>query len=250
MGKINTTTMRKINVTIRCFFLLLCSVSVLFSCASRKGIIGFSNAPLFGMVYDYENQPCPEAQISIDGMRRAATDINGRFVIQRLSRGKHRVSVAKEGYESLSFVFEFLNRSQVLYMKMFSFDQLIKMAEEALEKEKWGQGETFIERAESIDKNDPVLRYLKAVVIKQKGEPEKAVSVLLDVIKDGYGLPYIYLTLADLYQYSLNKPSEALRYIEEYLKVKGDKEAQKRLDQLKQELAQETRETDPSPHGE
>ena len=47
----------------------------------RAASMEFGEAPLFGMVYDFDNQPCSDALIFIDDEEGPQTDINGRFVI-------------------------------------------------------------------------------------------------------------------------------------------------------------------------
>ena len=94
------------------------SIAVIFSMlsvfccvSSEKKNTEFENSPLFGMLYDYRGQPCAGAVITIDGGLKVQTDINGRFVIQELSNGQHRLLMTKEGYENLSMVFSFIRNS-------------------------------------------------------------------------------------------------------------------------------------------
>ena len=229
--------MKKIQI-----LLLLSFILFLFSCAStKKGTSPeFSSAPLFGMVYDRENQPCADAQIIIDGKKGPSTDINGRFVIQSLSRGKHDINVTKESYEDISLKFNFLNKSQILYIRMISFDQLLKEIEKAIENKKWEEGATLFERAERIKEQDPVAEYLKAIYFKEKGEIERAEDILLFIIDRGLKLPHVYLSLGDLYQYHMNDPEKALQYLTEFLKLESNHEVQKRYNQLRDDLQKNT----------
>ncbi len=111
------------------------SILIFISCATtkKKSSDDFTEAPLFGMVYDYDNRPCSEALIIIDDNDEVMSDINGRFIIGVLSRGNHIVTAKKEGYETLSFSFSFLNRTQVLYLRMISFLQLLVEIENAID---------------------------------------------------------------------------------------------------------------------
>jgi tetratricopeptide (TPR) repeat protein len=215
-------------------------IFILISCATtrKENLYEFTEAPLFGMVYDYDNQPCADVQIIIDGKSGPKTDINGRFAIDSLERGKHTIVVRKEGYEEHSFSFEFLNKGQILYLRMISFNQLLREIEKAIENEKWAEGESLIERAENIKRNDPVEMYLKAIFLKKKGDIEGALNTLLEILNLGYKEPYVYLALGDIYQYVLKSPVEAVEFIEKYLTLRGDREVQKRLDELKVELQQ------------
>ena len=210
---------------------------LLFSCATKKDTIKeFETAPLFGMVYDYDNKPCSDAKVLIDGKEGPFTDINGRFVVQSLSRGKHSIIIKKEQYEDALVSFNFLNKSQVLYVRMISFDQLLKETEKAIAIGKWKEVESLFERAEKIKKDDPVAEYLKAIYFKEKGEIEKAEDILLEIIGKGHKLPYVYLSLADIYQYYLDDPTKAAENLEQYLKLEANHEVQKRLDLLNKEL--------------
>jgi len=229
-----------IKACIFCIFLLL----LVASCKTLKkdDLMEFGSAPLLGMVYDYDNQPCQDTQIVIDNEEETISDINGRFIFNNLSRGEHYIVAKKKGYETLSFSFRFVNRSQVLYLKMISFHQLLREIENAIENSNWVDAESFIRRAEALKKNDPVQQYLKAIYFNETGNPEEAVQTLLAIIKNGHKEPIIYLTLSDIYQYRLNNIPEALKYLQEYLKLEEDREMQKRFEKMKEEIETETNE--------
>ena len=63
-----------------------------------------------------------------------------------------------------------------------------------------------------------------------------AYQVLNGILEKGYHEPYVYLSLADIYQYQLNDPEKAVFYVEEFLKLKRNREVEKRLDSLKSEI--------------
>jgi len=212
--------------------LLLCS------CATREKttVYDFQTAPLFGMIYDHDNVPCANVKTRIDGTDGPVSDINGRFIVQSLSRGEHHIVFTKEGYETESLIFQFLNINQVLYVRMISFEQLLEKVEDAIEYHRWEEGEELLERAEQIQQNNPLARYLHAILLKEKGETEKSVEILLGILRTGFKGPYVYLALGDLYQYRLGDIPEAAHYLEEYLKLEANREVQKRLEELKEEM--------------
>ncbi len=214
---------------------LLCTI---FSCTTLKqeSVYDFQTAPLFGMIYDYDNKPCPDVKTIVDGEEGPTSDINGRFVIQAVSKGKHRVSCTKDGYEKVSMTFQFSSRNQVLYVRMISFNQLLDSAEKAIEDQRWEEGKNLIQRAEQIKQNDPLALYLKAILLKERGEAQKAVEVLLSVVNSGFRGPYVYVALADIYQYQLSDFHNAAQYLEEYLKMEFNWEAQKRLEELRRKI--------------
>ena len=159
---------------------------------NKKKYLGdFESAHLLGMVYDYDNQP---------------------------------LTARNEGYETLSFSFQFLNKSQIFYIRMISFHQLLREIENAIENSSWEDVESLIERAEALKKDDPIQQYLKAIYLYEKGNPKDSIQILLDIIKKGYKEPIIYLTLSDIYQYRLNNIPEALKYLQGYLKLEKDRE--------------------------
>lgn len=197
----------------------------------------FAEAPLLGMVYDHDNEPCSGALIIMDEEQGPLTDINGRFIIASLTRGTHQIQVIKEGYEELTVSFDFLNKSQVLYLKVTSFNQLLRRIELALEKKRLKETEELIARAEAVYSDDPVEMYLKAVYLLEIERAEEAVKVLAGIIEKGFKEPVVYLTLADVFQYQLEDLKQAVFYLEEYLKVQQEPEVRKRLEELSKSRA-------------
>lgn len=212
----------------------------LISCASQNYTDPnvFNKASLFGMIYDEDNQPCPGVTLSVDGNNSdqktgLLSDIRGRFVIPDLGRGEHVVVARKEGFEELSVKVLFLNKTDVLFLRMVSFGQLLTSAERALEERKWASADAFLSRAEKLDPGDGVLLYLRAVRAYKTGMWQEAVSFLNEALDKGIKEPAVYLFLADLYERKLAEPQKAIESLEEYLARRADEEAQKRLDGLK-----------------
>jgi len=205
----------------------------------RAASMEFANAPLFGMVYDFDNQPCSGALIILDDEEGPQTDINGRFVIGRLPSGEHKVQVKKEGYEELTANFKFSNKNQVLYLRVISFNQLLRKTEDALENKRLKETGELIKRVEAINADDPVAMYLKAVYLLECRKPEEAVIILNKILAEGYSEPVVYITLADIYQYRINDAKKALANLEKYLQIQRNDNIEKRLQALKLELEEE-----------
>lgn len=205
----------------------------------RAASMEFGEAPLFGMVYDFDNQPCSDALIILDDEEGPQTDINGRFVIGYLPGGEHKVQVKKDGYEELSANFKFSNKNQVLYLRVISFSQLLRKTEYALEKKRLKETGELIQRVEAIDTDDPVAMYLKALYLLECRKPEEAVMILNRILEKGYSEPVIHITLADIYQYRLDDAGKALFYLEESLKIQRNNKIEERLEALKLELEEE-----------
>ena len=224
----------------KAFGALLVSVLIV-SCASQDAgdPRQFEKAPLFGMMYDEDNQPCSGVNLLLDGATSAGngivTDVRGRFVLPGLSRGEHAVVARKDGYEELSVKIQFLNRTDVLFLRMVSFGQLLADAEKALEDRRWDQAEGFLARAEKLDARDAALLYLRAVRSYKAGSHADAAMYLHRLLEEGIREPAVYLFLADLYERHLSDRQKAIENLELYLARKADDEAQKRLAALKRQ---------------
>ena len=219
-------------------FMVTLAVAALCACVSDGDYVAgdFEAAPLFGMVYDLGGKPCVNAAISLDEETTAQTDINGRFVLQSVTKGSHTVNVRKSGYEDLNTKLDFVNRNQVLYLRVTSFDQLLAQTEQALSTRSFGEAESLFTRAEAIIEDDPVALFLKAIYYRLMREPQKAIDALTKAIRDGTNEPPAYLLLADIYEHDFTDTAQAISYLEQYLKLQGDPDIQKRVDALRESL--------------
>ncbi len=213
----------------------VCGASVpLGGCLSQKAadIQGFDKAPLFGMVYDDRNEPCQGALISVDGSAGPRTDLSGRFVVAALPRGAHGIVVEKPGFERLEAAVDFFDKSQVLYLKVISLDQLLLRLEDALAQRRLGDAAALLARAEAVSSTHTDVRYLKAVYLLKSGEPGRAAGLLEQIIAEGERAPALYLTLADICQYTLVDMSRTRAALAAYLRVQEDSQARSRLEAL------------------
>ena len=198
----------------------------------------FGTAPLFGMVYDRDNQPCSNVHISVDGEERSISDINGRFIIAKLSKGSHTVSAYKERYEPLEISLDFLNKSQVLYLQIISFDQLLAKAEQSLERRDYLATEAALERARTLVSDDPVLHYLSAVLLRKTSEYQRAVDQLEDMLDRGNRNPAVYILLADILQYDMEDYEAAREYLGLLLEIRPEKSIEQRIEEIAQSEAE------------
>jgi tetratricopeptide (TPR) repeat protein len=217
---------RALLLSLACFFSL--------SCVSyrEKKLRDFTEAALFGMVYDYDQKPCAGAQIIVDGRQGPRTDINGRFIIDALKKGTHQIRVLKTGYEPLEASVEFLNADQVLYLRIIGHDHLLRSAEQALQKKRLGETEELLERAAVIAPEDPVGLYLKSLLFVEREDFREAVRILQSILRLGHKEPVILLTLADIYQQHLADTKRAAASLREYLKLENDPDVRQRLEAL------------------
>lgn len=210
---------------------MLVSVLCFASCITQKDDYrNFETAPLFGMVYDNDNQPCAGVSIIVDGQEGSVSDINGRFIVADLARGSHKISTSKEGYEVLDVSLEFLNKSQVLYLQIISFDQLLAKAERALEQGDAETAKRMLDRAAEIQSGNPVLLFLTAAYYREKTAYDEAVAVLRELLDSGHESKPVYLLLADIYQYDLDDADAAREIL--LPMAAQDKDIQQRIDEI------------------
>jgi tetratricopeptide (TPR) repeat protein len=208
----------------------------LSSCVSfrEKKMREFTKSPLVGMVYDLDQKPCAGALILVDGREGPRTDINGRFVIDALGRGEHRIGVKKEGYEPLEVPIAFLDRTQVLYLRVVSLGQLLRQAEEALDRQRLHEADGLLNRAEALAADDPVGLYLRAVFFLKQDNPEQAVPLLEKILERDRQVPAALLTLADIYQYRIKDIPSAISFLRQYLSLDNNPDIRARLKSLEE----------------
>jgi hypothetical protein len=222
-------------MNMRKFFILAAlAIPFLFvSCESKPALsTQFETADLFGMIYDYDNQACSDVIITTEDNIKAQSDVNGRITFRDFPRGRHSFTAVKPGYELNKFEFDFNLRTQVLYIKMISLNQIMDKMEISMEKMEWSTAERLLARAKAINEKDPVLRYLNAVISYRRDRFDEALAILNALIAEGYKEEYIYLTMADIYQYGLKDMEKAKESLREFLILAGDPDVQKRLESL------------------
>lgn len=213
---------------------VLLAVTLLASCATQKVEDPlFDKAPLFGMIYDADNQPSDGVQLTVDGLTGPLTDIRGRFVVPDLTRGTHTITARKAGYEDVTVTVSFQYRTDVLHLQMTAFPQLLEMAQAAIAGQRWSDAQSYLDRAQKLDGQDGVLRYLLAVLSYRTGDFARAADTLNGIVAGGSREPAVYLFLADLYQNDLGDPAKAIDNLEAYLKLRADADVEKRLTDLK-----------------
>jgi tetratricopeptide (TPR) repeat protein len=217
-------------------FGLLAAVLLLGSCESvaEADPYDFETAALYGMIYGYDQNPVEGAQLVVDGEPGPLSDLDGRFVIPGLARGTHTIEVTKDGHEPATVQVEFLNLTQVLYLRLWSLHELVKRGEEALASGHLSEAAQWTERALQIDPELAELRYLQAVIAIRDRRPAEAEAILRGLVADGFGYPKVHLTLADLYQYELDQPDSAAEHLRSYLRQHSDEGAEERLEALEQ----------------
>ncbi len=200
---------------------------------SNQNQLRFESAPLFGMIYDLDNKACSGVSLQLDGAQKTTSDIKGRFVLTEVKQGPHAIRATEAEHETLDVKFDFQNRTQVLYLKMISFDQVLSQAQDSLARKRWSEADSLLKRAAAIHPADVVLVYLQAILDYQRGEYAGAAARLEALLAGGNRISSVYLFLADLYQYELGKPQLAQDALIEYLKQADSPDVRKRLEEMK-----------------
>ncbi len=213
--------------------LTVLTLVALAGCESVPISTDFMLAPLEGKIFDNDNTPCSDVLVTIDKGASVRSDINGRFVLTAVGKGKHEITATKEGYESFLTSFSFLNRNQILWIRMISLKQIERKIEAAFDDEKWEDAENLIDRALKVKDNDPVILYLQALLFDHNGWFDQSLEVLARIVDGGHGEATIFLTMADICEYKLKDKARAIQYLEKYLEMKTDDSAFKRIEALK-----------------
>lgn len=220
--------MYRLKILIVFLFFILCS------CISGPSSTDkFLLAPLNGKIFDYDNLPCSGVLVTVNNTMKVKSDINGRFFIPSLAKGSHNFVLTKENYEVLEFTFDFINKNQVLWIKMISLDQLIRQIEAKLDEKDWDEAQKLIVKAQKINPEHSIVLYLASILYINTKDFDKALELLLKITEFGENEPVVYLTIADIYQYNLEDPVKALKYLEKYVSLKYDETADKRIEDLR-----------------
>lgn len=210
---------------------------VLSSCLTARDPLAFDYAPLFGMIYDAENEPVSAAVIIVNDVDRYQSGVMGRVVIPDLQRGTHRFTVTKDGYEPAHLEVEFASRSHVLYVRMVSFESLLSEAEGELQRGRFDRAMEYLDRASAVDPDDPRTIYLRALLAYRRRNAEEAVCHLQALVTDGTTTAFVHLLAADVHQYLLEDSEQAAASLREYLRMRADSDVERRLTQLVDEAA-------------
>jgi len=206
---------------------------LVFSCETTTIVDDFSSfkeAILMGMVYNSSSIPCVGAVLRVDDAKETyAADINGRFVIPNLKRGRHLIHVTKDGHEPELVTLDFSDRRQILYVRLISNESLLDWAEGALDELRWNEAEIFIMRSLAVEpKNTHALTLLGALYYRTE-RFEDSLEQWQTLIEMGHRSPHLYLLIANTYEYGLKSPEKARPWLKRYLESHEAPEIRARL---------------------
>lgn len=199
-------------------FGLLILITFISSCKSvdNGSFSQFTEAPLFGMIYDSESSPLVGATVVLDDQKSFQTDINGRVLFSAISQGDHSVVISKEGFEETRMVLNFSNRDQVLYTTLISLYNILNNLESSLQTGKLTEAKSFLDRALKIDSEDIRFKYLHVIYLSEVKEYERALKEIVLLRKSYPNDPYITMTQAKILFYGLEEKTEALALLKDY----------------------------------
>lgn len=165
-------------------------ICVCISCASGSVSREKPNSVMYGMIYDYENNPVKSVAITIDDEDRYESDVMGHFIIDRYKTGEHSIKMEKYGYEPVEDVFEY-DPMSILYYRMVTATQLVKEAEHAADKYNYDKAIECLDRALALERFRYDALYLKATVYLLAGDIPKARQTVIDLRQEGYTGSYV-----------------------------------------------------------
>jgi tetratricopeptide (TPR) repeat protein len=139
---------------------------------------------MYAMIYDYENTPVSGVTIYLNRIKIADSDIQGRFILEKMKKGQHRIRLVKRGYEEFNEVFRY-DPMQVLYFKIINASQLLVLAETALNNAEFAAAENYLNRALRLEPNRPDILFLKSINFYLQNRNEEAAAILENMIKSG-----------------------------------------------------------------
>jgi tetratricopeptide (TPR) repeat protein len=179
------------NKLLRWLFLITAAVFCQTGCQTGKPIKRMSNDGfMYAMIYDYDNSPVTGVTVWLDGKKTVDSDIQGRFILEKMKKGEYSVKLAKKGYEAFEEVFHY-DPLQVLYFKIINASQLLALAETALDNAEFAKAESYLNRALLIDPNRTDILFLKSVNYYLQGRNAEAADTLENIIKSGSADPSI-----------------------------------------------------------
>jgi len=160
-------------------------ITLLISCQTGKPIKRLSDeGMMYAMIYDYENTPVSGVAVYINGKKKVDSDIQGRFILDKMKKGEYRVKLTKKGYETLNELFQY-DPMQVLYFKIINAQQLLVLAEDALDNTEYAIADNYLNRALLLEPNRPDALFLKSLAYYLQGKNAEAVVILENMIKSG-----------------------------------------------------------------
>jgi hypothetical protein len=190
-----------------------------------------------GMIYDTDSKSVSSCLVTLDDDPNSTvtSDINGRYTFEYVQYGRHSLLFRRSGYETYKMSFSFLNKTQVAYSRLVSQGSLYIAVAKSLDERKWDDASSYLARADAISVQEPISSYLSAMIAYRQKDYINAAKKLEALPPADYREPYVYLFLADIYEYHLNDRDKAVANLQSYLLLREDNAVRARLEKLKQD---------------
>jgi len=153
-------------------------------------------------------------------------------VIPELKKGDHQLKFEKKGMETVNLDLQFSQRTDVLYVKIFSIEQLIELSMSAYRIDDVETGRQFADRAFYADSTSKDTQFLKIVSSMKNHDWATAKLVARRLRLSGCSDPFIFLAEADIAEYGDLDEVRALEKINQYLQYVDDPLVKKRQERL------------------
>ncbi|MBV5330346.1 MAG: carboxypeptidase regulatory-like domain-containing protein [Chlorobium sp.] len=171
-------------------------VGLISACATLKPQI--QTITLNGMVYDLNNRPIAGYLVSLGGELTVTTDITGRFTIPNVPAGTYQITGSKKYYEPYAGDIIIEDSKTVVYLSIPSAQQLLDSADYALQSNKLGEAEGYLNRVERTCYSNIDFHFYKAVLQFRKHEYGAAQITLESILAIGGENPTVKVFLNDL----------------------------------------------------
>jgi tetratricopeptide (TPR) repeat protein len=137
------------------------------------------------MIYDFANKPVSNYRVNIGEDKSSLSDVNGRFVIEKIPVGTYAITGEKEGYEKYSGSIDINSGNQIVYIRVPSAGQLLELADASLGKNQLDEAEDYMRRAYATgDITTELLFYYATVKFRQQSY-EEAIAYLQAALHRG-----------------------------------------------------------------
>jgi hypothetical protein len=153
---------------------------VISGCRTDYSYVGsFRKADLSGAVFAMTGggagrSAVAGAQVALDDSDPVTTDASGRFLMPRVRPGVHRLRVTREGFLPVEREIEFLNRSQVVYVRLPDIDWAMGALVAAVVDGDTRTADELAVKLIGAEPHNPVARYALALRAMDRGDPGRA----------------------------------------------------------------------------